>query len=353
MSKKWYNYFVSVDAGNPDACSAETKPRRAPALRARRRPIADIAASVKATPTFTQPVADPTSFEQIYQAAEIRTPGPRLHHLQDRGHAQERAHPQPAVEIKRSSVLLALDAAGVKLQEIIEDAVRRDRALDTFETGAAARARSTGSQEGGREQEAPGRKPTACSTSCAPTSRPITTRSPRNASACRPGGFRNSRKSAGSPTRWRPSLRKTRSPPGPPPAPAKPERITRPLAGKEEHFHVQSAVTNISFVLRIFHFRRGESRTDPGAEHPRHERPGAAHEREHRDGEGQRDAARKRRSQVQGRRERPDDEGEGRHSGRPRRPGRPFAVQLEQLRGALARTQGQLADRARGVRQGA
>ncbi len=38
------------------------------------------------------------------------------------------------VEIKRSSVLLALDAAGVKVQEVIEDAVRRDRALDTFET---------------------------------------------------------------------------------------------------------------------------------------------------------------------------------------------------------------------------
>jgi hypothetical protein len=36
-------------------------------------------------------------------------------------------------EVKRSSILLALDAAGVKLQDIIEDAVRRDRALDTFE----------------------------------------------------------------------------------------------------------------------------------------------------------------------------------------------------------------------------
>jgi ElaB/YqjD/DUF883 family membrane-anchored ribosome-binding protein len=38
-----------------------------------------------------------------------------------------------SVEIKRSSVLLALDAAGVKVEEIIQDAVRRDRALDTFE----------------------------------------------------------------------------------------------------------------------------------------------------------------------------------------------------------------------------
>jgi hypothetical protein len=36
-------------------------------------------------------------------------------------------------EVKRSSVLVALDAAGVRLDEVIQDAVRRDRALDTYE----------------------------------------------------------------------------------------------------------------------------------------------------------------------------------------------------------------------------
>ncbi|HUE03858.1 MAG TPA: hypothetical protein VMR62_30165 [Bryobacteraceae bacterium] len=36
-------------------------------------------------------------------------------------------------EVKKNSVLLALDAAGVKIEEIIEDAVKRDRALDGFE----------------------------------------------------------------------------------------------------------------------------------------------------------------------------------------------------------------------------
>ena len=35
--------------------------------------------------------------------------------------------------MKRSSILLALDAAGVKIQEVIQDAVRRDKALDTYE----------------------------------------------------------------------------------------------------------------------------------------------------------------------------------------------------------------------------
>jgi ElaB/YqjD/DUF883 family membrane-anchored ribosome-binding protein len=37
------------------------------------------------------------------------------------------------VEVKKNSILLALDAAGVKIEQVIEDAVRRDRALDAFE----------------------------------------------------------------------------------------------------------------------------------------------------------------------------------------------------------------------------
>jgi hypothetical protein len=36
-------------------------------------------------------------------------------------------------EVKQKSVLVALDAAGVKVADIIDDAVRRDRALDTYE----------------------------------------------------------------------------------------------------------------------------------------------------------------------------------------------------------------------------
>ena len=36
-------------------------------------------------------------------------------------------------DVKKSSVLVALDAAGVDIKEVIQDAVRRDRALDTYE----------------------------------------------------------------------------------------------------------------------------------------------------------------------------------------------------------------------------
>jgi hypothetical protein len=36
-------------------------------------------------------------------------------------------------EVKRSSILLALESSGASLEEVIQDAVQRDRALDTFE----------------------------------------------------------------------------------------------------------------------------------------------------------------------------------------------------------------------------
>jgi molecular chaperone GrpE (heat shock protein) len=36
-------------------------------------------------------------------------------------------------EVRRKSVLVALDAAGVRIDDVVQDAVRRDRALDTYE----------------------------------------------------------------------------------------------------------------------------------------------------------------------------------------------------------------------------
>jgi hypothetical protein len=132
MSKKWYNYFVSVDPAPGDEPSASGAGEAPAAASSAAQTIAEIAASI-APPPPSQPVANPQSFEEIYQAAEIRTPahGFTIFKIADMLKSEHiRALP---VEIKRSSVLLALDAAGVKLQEIIEDAVRRDRALDTFE----------------------------------------------------------------------------------------------------------------------------------------------------------------------------------------------------------------------------
>jgi hypothetical protein len=133
MSKKWYNLFVSVDesAGRPDGDrpEGEAEGSRINAAQA----VADIARSVGPPPTFTAPVKDPGSFAEIYQAAEIQPPphGFTIEKVAEMlGSEHIRSLPR---DVKRSSVMVALDAVGVPIQDVIQDAVRRDQALDTFE----------------------------------------------------------------------------------------------------------------------------------------------------------------------------------------------------------------------------
>lgn len=122
ISKKWYNLFVSVDPA-----SNATDPKQGQS-------VAEIASSVPAVePHFDAALSTTGDFEEIYRAAEIQPP--------DHGYTimkiaemlqSERIRSLP-VDVKRNSILLALDAAGVKIEQVIEDAVKRDRALDAFE----------------------------------------------------------------------------------------------------------------------------------------------------------------------------------------------------------------------------
>ena len=150
MSKKWYNYFVSVDPAAGEGKAPERRPRGADRRRDRPR-LHGAHARIYAAG------GGPYRFRPDLQAAEIRPPahGFTIFKIADMLKSEHiRSLP---VEIKRSSVLLALDAAGVKLQDVIEDAVRRDRALDTFETVQQRAAGATGAAEDRGEQEASGR----------------------------------------------------------------------------------------------------------------------------------------------------------------------------------------------------
>jgi hypothetical protein len=135
MSKKWYNLFVSVDplaasappeAGVPESTDHRTAPSAAQA-------VADIAASVAVEPKFTAPVNNPTSFQEIYDAAEIRPPAHGFTIMKVADMLRSEHIRNLPKEVKRSSVLVALEASGANIQDVIEDAVKRDRALDTFE----------------------------------------------------------------------------------------------------------------------------------------------------------------------------------------------------------------------------
>ena len=134
MTKKWYNYFVSVDEGDSATQSEGSSPRNTPATsRSAAQSVADIASSIAPEPKFTTPVSDPTSFEEIYRAAEI-PPAPQGYSILKVAHMLESEHIRnlPS-DVKKSSVLVALDAAGADIKDVIQDAIRRDRALDTYE----------------------------------------------------------------------------------------------------------------------------------------------------------------------------------------------------------------------------
>lgn len=95
--------------------------------------VAEIASSVAAEPKFSSPVSAAAGFDEIYHAAEIQPPAHGYTIMKVTEMLQsDRIRTLPA-EVKKNSVLLALDAAGVKIEEVIEDAVKRDRALDGFE----------------------------------------------------------------------------------------------------------------------------------------------------------------------------------------------------------------------------
>src|ERR687884_273569 len=76
MSKKWYNMFVSVgqDSSAPPPQPDENTSGAPGSSPNAAQAIADIAASIAPQPQFTQPVNNPTSFDQIYSAAEIHPP---------------------------------------------------------------------------------------------------------------------------------------------------------------------------------------------------------------------------------------------------------------------------------------
>jgi len=132
MSKKWYNYIVSVDeaAGQQAAASSQSSPS---AAKSAAQSVAEIASTIAPEPRFTTPISDPTSFEEIYKAAEI-PPASKGYSIFKISQMLESEHIRnlPS-DVKKSSILVALDAAGVDVKEVIQDAIRRDRALDTYE----------------------------------------------------------------------------------------------------------------------------------------------------------------------------------------------------------------------------
>ena len=121
-SKKWYSLFVVTDdtrAADPTAAAAPA-PQRA----------SDLVPDLDAAPTPTAPTGPPPDLAVVYRSAQIAAPAHGYTVLKVAEMLQsEHIRTLPA-DVKSKSIMVALDAAGVKVAEIVEDAVRRDRALD-------------------------------------------------------------------------------------------------------------------------------------------------------------------------------------------------------------------------------
>src|SRR5215469_3740649 len=134
MAKRWYNYFLSVDQPEEGKCEDEASSEESGAPQTAAQTVAEIASGITAEPKFTGSVTHPASFQEIYEAAEIIVPSHGFTILKIIDLIQSEHIRNLARDVKRSSLLLALEAAGVKAQEVVQDAVRRDKALDTYES---------------------------------------------------------------------------------------------------------------------------------------------------------------------------------------------------------------------------
>jgi hypothetical protein len=132
MTKKWYNYFVSVDQ-NATSGAGSANAQAPGASKSASDSVAEIAAGLSPEPQFTKPISEPNSFEEIYRAAEIPE-APHGYSILRVAQMMESEHIRSLPsDVKRSSVLVGLDAAEVNIKDVIQDAIYRDRALDGYE----------------------------------------------------------------------------------------------------------------------------------------------------------------------------------------------------------------------------
>jgi hypothetical protein len=116
--KKWYQFFVSIEDEEQKLDKLEDlgKPE-----------------SYSELPPQVGQFDEPPSFEQIYQAVGIKIPshGFNIYKIEDM--LKSIYLKDMNNESKKNSVLVALEAIKVPIEEIIQDAINRDKALDSYE----------------------------------------------------------------------------------------------------------------------------------------------------------------------------------------------------------------------------
>jgi hypothetical protein len=124
LSKKWYSFFVVTDGAADQGDAGGASPRRVDDVAP---PGPAVVLAADAAVTGAGSIAD------VYEAARIPVPPHGYTVLRVAEMLQSEHLQSMPSDVKRKSILVALDAAGVPVDEVVRDAVARDRALDTYE----------------------------------------------------------------------------------------------------------------------------------------------------------------------------------------------------------------------------
>lgn len=116
--KKWYNFFVSIE----DEEAKEIKYEE----------VSKIESYPEVTPQVGQS-DDMPSFESIYNSVGIKTPSHGFNIYKIEEMLKSNFLKNMNNEVKKNSVLVALEAIKVPIEDIIQDAINRDKALDGYE----------------------------------------------------------------------------------------------------------------------------------------------------------------------------------------------------------------------------
>ena len=128
MSKKWYNFFVVTDGQGATTDTVAQTQAPAPPRR-----VEDVAPAPAVVLAPDSTVSGAGTIADVYEAARIAVPAHGYTVLKVADMLQSEHIRALPPDVKHKSILVALDAAGVPIDEVVRDAVARDRALDTYE----------------------------------------------------------------------------------------------------------------------------------------------------------------------------------------------------------------------------
>lgn len=132
--KKWFEHFVTVsDGSGQESIQHEDEPVTG---KGGKTPL-DKAVKINDEPVISTEKADQfvltSDFSQVYSAAEIEVPahGYTVYKIMELLDSDDLKSMTP--EVKKSAITAALKITNVNINDVIKDAVARDKALDAYE----------------------------------------------------------------------------------------------------------------------------------------------------------------------------------------------------------------------------